>query len=168
MIEITAKVPSAVQGEAQDRLLLPFDQRQKRWLFAALVSGEEVALKLPRGASLRGGDLLLAADGRVVEVIAAPERVVHIECAASSELARLAYHLGNRHVPVQIGHGFLRISENHVLEEMLRRLGAKLKIIEAPFEPESGAYAGAHRHDDPSGDHVGRIHEFGGLDRSDR
>jgi urease accessory protein len=168
MIEITAKLPSAAQSEAQDRLLLPFDQRQKRWLFAALVSGEEVALKLPRGATLRGGDLLLAADGRVVEVIAAPERVVHIECAASSDLARLAYHLGNRHVPVQIGHGFLRISENHVLEEMLRRLGAKLKIIEAPFEPESGAYAGAHGHEDHSEDHAGRIQEFAGPDRSNR
>jgi urease accessory protein len=168
MIEVTAKLPAGARGEVYGRLLLPFDQRLKRWLFAALVSGEEVALKLPRGASLRGGDLLLAADGRVVEVIAAPERVVHIECPASSDLARFAYHLGNRHVPVQIGHGFLRISENHVLEEMLRRLGAKLKIIEAPFEPESGAYAGGHGHDDPSGDHIGRIHEFGGSDRSER
>lgn len=168
MIEITAKLPTGAQGEAQGQLLLPFDQRQKRWLFAALASGEEVALKLPRGASLHGGDLLLASDGRVVEVIAAPERVVHIDCAASSELARLAYHLGNRHVPVQIGHGFLRISENRVLEEMLRGLGAMLRIIEAPFEPESGAYAGAHAHDDPTENPAGRIHEFDSEDRSDR
>jgi len=116
---------------------------------------------------LRGGDLLQAADGRVVEVIAAAERVVHVECASSSELARVAYHLGNRHMPVQVGDAFLRIGENHVIEEMLRGLGAKLKIIEAPFEPEPGAYAGAHADADHGTIRSGRIHEFGDVRRSD-
>jgi len=168
MTMLTAKLASGAQGEVQDQLLLVFELRQKRLFFAALVSGEEVALKLPRGATLRGGDLLLASDGRVIEVIAAAERVVHVECSTPSELARVAYHLGNRHVPVQVGDGFLRIGENHVLEEMLRGLGAELTIIEAPFEPESGAYAaGAHAQADHSAIRSGRIHEFGGSQRSD-
>lgn len=166
MIEIAAKLVAAAPGEVQGQLRLPFELRQKRWLFTVLVTGEEVALRLPRGATLRGGDLLLASDGRVIEVIAASERVVHIECATASELARVAYHLGNRHVPVQIGDGFLRLSENHVLEEMLRGLGAKLSIIEAPFEPESGAYSGAHSHREDSHDGAPRIHEFGGPEHS--
>ena len=166
MIELTIKLPAGAPGEVYGQLRLPFELRQKRWLFAALASGEEVAVKLPRGATLRGGDLLLASDNRVIEVIAAAERVVHVECTAHSELARLAYHLGNRHVPVQIGDGFLRFGENHVLEEMVRGRGAKLTIIDAPFEPESGAYAGAHAHDDPSENRAGRIHVFGGSERS--
>lgn len=166
MIELTAKLALAARGEVHGQLHLPFELRQKRWLFTALVSGEEVVVKLPRGATLRGGDLLLALDGRVIEVIAAVERVVHVECATARALAQAAYHLGNRHVALQIGDGFLRCGENHVLEEMLRGLGAKLTIIDAPFEPESGAYSGAHSHDDPSDNRAGRIHEFGGPERS--
>jgi len=167
MIEITAKLAAGAPGEVQGQLRLPFELRQKRWLFAALVSGEEVAVKLARGASLRGGDRLLASAGRVIEVIAAVERLVHVECTTASALAQAAYHLGNRHVPVQIGDRFLRFGENHVLEEMLRGLGAKLTIVEAPFEPESGAYSGAHSHDDHADKRRGRIHEFGGPERSD-
>ena len=166
MVELTTILARGGQSEAQGQLVLPFELRQKRWLFTLLVTGEEVALRLPRGATLRGGDLLLASDGRVIEVIAAPERVVHIECPTASQLARVAYHLGNRHVPVQIGDGFLRLSENHVLEEMLRGLGAKLSIIEAPFEPDAGAYSGAHSHSEDSHDGAPRIHEFGGPEHS--
>lgn len=80
---------------------------------------------------------MAATDGRVIEIVSAPEKLLHIE---SSSLATVAYHLGNRHVPVQVGEGFLRIAENHVLEEMLRRLGARVSHVEAPFEPEAGAY----------------------------
>jgi urease accessory protein len=119
------------------RLKLPFEQRQKSRLRARLESGEEVALILPRGNILRGGDQVAAADGRVIEIVSAPEKLLHIE---SSSLPKVAYHLGNRHVPVQIGEGFLRIAEDHVLEEMLRRLGARISHVEAPFEPEAGAY----------------------------
>jgi urease accessory protein len=167
MIELTAKLESGAHRSLCGQLSLPFELRQKRWLNTALVSGEEVALRLPRGATLRGGDLLMASDCRVIEVIAAAERVVHVACATACELAQAAYHLGNRHVPLQIGDGFLRLSENHVLEEMLRGLGAKLSIIEAPFEPESGAYARAHSHDDHIDNRAGRIQEFGPPERSD-
>lgn len=140
-------------------LELPFERRQKSRQRARLVSGEEVALQLPRGEVMRGGDWLVASDGRVIEVVAAVERVVHVECATPRDLARAAYHLGNRHVPVQVGEGWLRIAEDPVLARMLEGLGARLATLEAPFEPEAGAYGAHHRHDNESG-HGGRIHEF--------
>jgi urease accessory protein len=110
---------------------------------------------------LRGGDLLAAPDGGAIEVAAAPEKVLHVVCASSLELARAAYHLGNRHAAVQLGDGFLRIIEDAVLEEMLSGLGAQVTKIKAPFEPEPGAYGGAHAHasDDPSSKR-GSIHEY--------
>ena len=160
MIKLKAKLSVAPQGDAQEKLLLPFEQRHKRRLYTALASGEEVKLTLPRGAALRGGDLLQAPDGRVIEVVAAAERLVEVVCKSTSELARVAYHLGNRHVPLQVGDGFLRFGENDVLEEMVRGLGVTLSIIEAPFEPETGAYGGAHSHEGSSEHRAGRIHEF--------
>lgn len=130
-----------------DRLVLTFEQRQKSRLRAKLESGEEVALMLERGKVRRGGERVIATDGRELEIVSAPEKLLHIE---SGEIARVAYHLGNRHVPVQVGEGFLRIAEDHVLEEMAKRLGAKVTRVEAPFEPEAGAYDGEghhHHHD---------------------
>jgi urease accessory protein len=85
--------------------------------------------------------------------------VTHIECDTPLGLARAAYHLGNRHVPVEVGDGWLRIAADAVLERMLEGLGARLTPMEAPFEPEAGAYGAHHRHDNESG-HGGRIHEF--------
>jgi urease accessory protein len=123
------------------RLMLAYEERQKSRLRAKLESGEEVALVLPRGRILRGGDRVTTTDGRVVEIVGAPEKLLHIE---ASSLARVAYHLGNRHVAVQVGEGFLRIAEDHVLEDMLRKLGARVTHVEAPFEPEAGAYGHHH------------------------
>lgn len=160
MIEIVAKL-ATTSARPGGQLLLPFELRQKSRLRTQLVSGEEVALMLPRGQILRGGDLLQTSDGRVIEVIAATEKVLHVECATPTELARAAYHLGNRHVPVQVGAGFLRLAEDHVLEEMLRGLGATTTSMEAPFEPEAGAYGGGHHHHATDG--LGRgpkIHEY--------
>jgi urease accessory protein len=114
-----------------------------------------VALMLPRGEVLRGGDLVTASDGRVIEVLSEPEKLLHVE---SDSLAKVAYHLGNRHVPVQVGQAFLRLAEDHVLEEMLKKLGAKVTHVEAPFEPEAGAYAGGHHQHDEMG-HGGKIHD---------
>jgi urease accessory protein len=158
MIEIKAKLKisrGAYKLDVKGQLKLPFDSRQKSRLKAQLVSGEEVALLLPRGEILRGGDLVTASDGRVIEVVAEAEKLLHIE---SDSLPKLAYHLGNRHVPVQVGEEFLRIAEDHVLEEMLRKLGAKVSHVEAPFEPEAGAYAGGHHQHDEMG-HGGKIHD---------
>jgi urease accessory protein len=104
---------------------------------------------------------VVASDGRVIEVIAQSERVLHVECDSPQALARAAYHLGNRHVPVQVGDGWLRIADDHVLARMLEGLGARFTALDAAFEPEAGAYGGhGHRHDNESG-HGGRIHEFG-------
>ena len=158
MLEIKAKLKiarAAYKLEVRGQLALPFDSRQKSRLLTRLVSGEEVGLKLPRGEILRGGDLVTASDGRVIEIVALPEKLLHIE---SGSLAKAAYHLGNRHVPVQVGETFLRIAEDHVLEEMLLKLGAKVSHVEAPFEPEAGAYAGGHHQHDEMG-HGGKIHD---------
>jgi len=148
MIEIHSRIPRDAGGiDVRGTLTLAFDQRQKSRLRTRLASGEEVALLLPRGTTLRGGDLVGASDGRIIEVIAEPERVLHIECGTPVALARAAYHLGNRHVPLQVGDGWLRIAADHVLAEMLSNLGATVTSIEAPFEPEAGAYSGGHHHD---------------------
>ncbi len=168
MIEIRKKLklPPAAKAaygvQAKGKLELPFELRQKTRLRATLTSGEEVALVLPRGEILRGGDLVVASDGRVIEVAASPEQVLHVTCATTEDLTRAAYHLGNRHVAVEVGEGFLRIIADHVLEGMLRGLGATITAMQAPFEPEPGAYAGAgvHQHADGSGQSA-HIHEFG-------
>jgi urease accessory protein len=146
-------------------LKLPFDLRQKSRLRTRLTDGEDAWLMLPRGEILRGGDKLLANDGRIVEVVAESEDVLHVQCTSAPALARAAYHLGNRHVPVQVGDGFLRIAADHVLEEMLKGLGATLTAMRAPFEPEAGAYGaagGGHHHSDQSdhSGHDGKIHEY--------
>jgi len=159
MLEITTRLEKGAQaGAAAGQLRLPFDARRKSRLRARLASGEEVALLLPRGELLRGGDLLRASDGRVIEVVAEPEALLHVTCGSPAGLARAAYHLGNRHVPVQVGEGYLRLGADHVLQAMLKGLGATVTPIQAPFEPEAGAYAEGHAHHDEHS-HPGRIHE---------
>ena len=164
MLEIRSKLKvrrAAYKIEVKGRLRLPFESRQKSRLKTRLESGEEVALALPRGEILRGGDLVTASDGRVIEIVAEPEQLLHVECASPAALAKAAYHLGNRHVPVEVGDGYLRIAADHVLEEMLRKQGAQVLAREAPFEPEAGAYAGGHSHQHDEMGHGGKIHEFG-------
>src|SRR6185436_10740847 len=134
--------------------------RQKSRLRTHVDGGEDAWLMLPRGEILRGGDLLVAADGRIVEVVSRPERLLHVECDTPEALARAAYHLGNRHVPVEVGEGYLRLAADHVLEQMLTGMGARVSAIEAPFEPEGGAYAG-HTHTHGGESRAGRIHEYG-------
>jgi urease accessory protein len=128
----------------QERLVLPFEQRQKSRLRTRLESGVEVGLFLDRGIVLRGGDLLLADGGTVIEVVAAAERVSTVMSTQPLQLARAGYHLGNRHVPVQIGSGWLRYRHDHVLDDMVRGLGLSVTVEQAPFEPEAGAYSHSH------------------------
>jgi len=167
---------------ATDSVALAYDERKRSRLKVTLASGFEAGIFLERGDHLHGGDKLIAEDGStVVEIVAAPERL--IEAVADSPLlfARAAYHLGNRHVPVQIlptgNGGKLRFQTDHVLAEMVRGLGCAVGETEAPFQPESGAYGAHgghhHHHDDHDHDHahlhnpghgphrsVPRIHEF--------
>jgi urease accessory protein len=168
MIEITSRLEHDTPNvQADARLELPFELRQKSRLRTHLESGEDAWLMLARGEILRGGDLLIATDGRLVQVIAQREQLLHVECDTPCALARAAYHLGNRHVPVEVSDGYLRLAADHVLEQMLVGLGARVTMLEAPFEPEAGAY-GAHAHHEnghspgTQGERPGRIHEYSG------
>jgi urease accessory protein len=151
-------------GTATATLELSFDSRQKSRLRALLSSGETVGLFLPRGRVLRHGTLLRLTDGRIVSVLAAPEDVSTVASSDTHLLTRIAYHLGNRHVPLEIGSGFVRYQHDHVLDDMVRMLGASVLFEQAPFEPEAGAYAGAHSnehdHADPGHSH-GHAHGHG-------
>lgn len=140
-------------------LTLNFDARTKSRLRTQLADGEEVGLFLPRGTILRGSDRLQAADGRIVQVVSAPEDLIEARCADAFALARAAYHLGNRHVAVQLGEGWLRIQADHVLETMLVGLGAEVASLTAPFEPEAGAYAHGHHHAE-RGATEAKIHQY--------
>lgn len=146
MRQITTDAPAGSTHD--DVLTLPFELRQKSRLRAKLETGEEVALLMPRGRILRDGDRLSAGDGRVVLVKAAPEELSTVRAADPTSLARAAYHLGNRHIAVQVGHGWLRYQHDHVLDEMLRALGLAVHAETAAFEPEAGAYAQSQDHDD--------------------
>ncbi len=130
---------------AQDTLTLPFELRQKSRLLTRLDSGEEIFLSLSRGQVLRNGDHLLAEDGRVIEVRAAPEMVSVVSSGTALGLMRAAYHLGNRHVPLQITATWLRYVHDHVLDDMVNKMGLKVTAEQVPFEPEVGAY-GSHGH----------------------
>jgi urease accessory protein len=116
-----------------------------------LESGEEAGLFLERGFVLRGGDKLIANDGRIVEVIAAADALMEANADDPLLLARAAYHLGNRHVAVQIAPELLRFAVDHVLGDMVRGLGLPVTEVIAPFEPEAGAYGGHGGHSHPQG-----------------
>ena len=159
MIELKSRL-ATVAGTVHAQLKLTFDLRQKSRLRTKLVDGEEAWLMMPRGEILRGGDLLQAVDGRIVEVVSETEDVLHVTCVDAAALARAAYHLGNRHVPVQIGDGWLRFQADKVLGQMLVGLGVEVSTLTAPFEPEAGAYAGGHHHHSMDAKHSGIIHDF--------
>jgi urease accessory protein len=146
MLIVRQRGSGAGRTAASERLVLPFELRQKSRLRARLESGAEVGLFLERGIVLRGGDLLVAEEGTVIEVAAAPETVSTVREPDATRLARAAYHLGNRHVPVEIGAGWLRYGHDHVLDDMVRGLGLSVVVEEAPFEPEAGAYGHSHGH----------------------
>lgn len=144
MLNITRKLPASTTP-AHVQLVLPFQLRNKSRLRTTLDTGEEVGLILERGSILRGGDLLLAEDGRIVQVVAEPETVSTVHASEPVALCRATYHLGNRHVALQIGDGWVRYQHDHVLDEMVRGLGLAVTVEQAPFEPEAGAYGG-HSH----------------------
>jgi urease accessory protein len=151
MLNISEKLTARRLADVE--LVLPFQLRTKSRLRTALSNGEEVGIVLNRGSVLRDGDLLLADDGRVVKVIAASERVSTVSSTDALALVRAAYHLGNRHVALQIDAQRLRYLHDHVLDEMVRGLGLQVIVEEAPFEPEAGAYGG-HSHLAPHAAHA--------------
>jgi urease accessory protein len=147
MLEITERI-EGYTGNYSTSLTLPFDQRQKSRLRVTLDNGNEASLILNRGVVLRHGDLLRSACGEVIEVRASLESVSIVHEPNSHLLSRACYHLGNRHVPLQIRDGSLCYLHDHVLDDMVRSLGLVVEHQEASFEPESGAYQndGNHQH----------------------
>jgi urease accessory protein len=143
---------TADTAEATTTLTLPFELRQKSRFRAKLDDGRDVGVMLSRGKILNAGDLLRADDGSVIQIKAASEHVTTASDADRLLIARACYHLGNRHVPLQIGETWLRYLQDHVLDEMIKSLGLSINHEHAPFEPETGAYSGhVHTHD-PSDD----------------
>jgi urease accessory protein len=134
------------EAQATDTLTLFYDERKKSRLRARTDGGVDVAMMLPRGSSLRDGDLLEAKTGEVIRVRAARELVSEATTGDALLFARAVYHLGNRHVPLQIAAGLLRYQRDHVLDQMLRELGLHVAEKSAQFEPEAGAYAHGHGH----------------------
>jgi urease accessory protein len=137
---------------AADTVVLDFDDRHRRRMAMTGTRGLEFLLDLENAVALRGGDALVLEDGRLIEVVAAAEPLVEIRGADPLHLVRVAWHLGNRHLPTQIMPKGLRIRRDHVIEAMVTGLGARIIEIEAPFDPEGGAYAQA-AHDHAAHDH---------------
>ena len=144
---------------------LDWDVRQKSRFDATDSAGRTLGIFLPRGTAVRGGDVLVAEDGSLVRVIAAPQAVLKITHCSSHgtpyDLIRAAYHLGNRHVPIELKPDHLKIEPDHVLAEMLRAMHLIVHSVDEAFEPESGAYAsGGHAHGGHGHSH-GHDHDHG-------
>jgi urease accessory protein len=152
---------AAPDRPADEVLELAFEQRERSRFRARLASGEEIGVDLPPGSLIRHGERLALDDGRCVCVEAAAESLMEVHAPDAVALARIAYHVGNRHVPLQVGDGWLRLLPDHVLRAMIEGLGGHVHVVEAGFQPESGAYGRSHvhhQHDDQG--HGGRIHAF--------
>jgi urease accessory protein len=157
-----------VQGQhhwkeaAADSVVLGFDDRHRRRMAMTGTRGLEFLLDLENAVALRGGDALVLEDGRLIEVVAAPEPLAEIRGSDPQHLVRVAWHLGNRHLPTQITAKGLRIRRDHVIEAMVKGLGARVIEIDAPFDPEGGAYAGgghAHAPEPLAHDHAAHDHD---------
>ncbi len=136
-------------SDLDETVVLSFQRRQKTRQRVQTQGGQEITINLPRGTLMRGGDSLLSERGGIVHSVAACERVSTVASDDADVLTKAAYHLGNRHVSVQIGLGWLRYLQDHVLDSMLRELGLEPQRHSASFEPESGAYS-FHSHSNAS------------------
>jgi urease accessory protein len=142
---------------AAGSLTLDFDARHRRRIRLTTDQGEDVLLDLPKAVAMAHGDGLQLDDGRLMKVQAAAEPIVEVRHKDPNQLMRVAWHLGNRHLPAEIHDQVLRIRPDHVIEEMLQRFGVDLVKMQRPFQPEGGAYDGeGHHHND---DHSGHHHE---------
>ena len=143
--------------KAAGTLTLDFDARHRRRIRLTADHGEDVLLDLPKAVAMADGDGLQLEDGRWLKVQAAAELIVEVKHKDPHQLVRLAWHLGNRHLPTEIRNHALRIRPDHVIEEMLHGFGAELTKLQAPFQPEGGAYGG-HDHNHEHGNY-GHHHE---------
>lgn len=129
-----------------DTVILDYAQRSAQKVSVTVVKGGAIEIDMDEPVRLRTDDLLVLDDGNLVEVVAAPEPLIEARAADVAGLARLAWHLGDRHVPVQMLANRIRAQRDPAIETLLKSLGVKLTMIEAPFEPEGGAYASSHGH----------------------
>jgi urease accessory protein len=149
MIRATSVDPAGSwpAADARDAVLLDYDARHRRRIAMRGEGGLDFLLDLPEALLLQDGDGLRLEDGGLVAVKAAPEPLIEVRAGGGASLLALAWHLGNRHLPTQVMADALRIREDHVIRDMLAKLGARLEAVEAPFTPEGGAYGGHHSHD---------------------
>ncbi len=170
MIRATSVLPRGHWPEGTavaDTVVLDFDDRHRRRIAMTGTGGLDFLLDLDEAVALRGGDALVLDDGRAVEVVAAAEPLIEVRGRTPGDLVRLAWHIGNRHLSAQVMANALRLRGDHVIEDMLRGLGAAVVSIEAPFDPEGGAYAGVgqdtvdhHKHGDgPKDEHKHGKHD---------
>lgn len=150
-VTIVEDTKSAEGAEIAATLVLDYDQRQKCRLRVTTECGLEIGVFLPRGESLLDQDVLKTTDGKLIRVQAALEALSEVLCDDAWMLARAAYHLGNRHVPLQVLPGVLRYQTDYVLDDMVKQLGLSVMQVQAPFQPEKGAYhshagQGGHSH----------------------
>lgn len=156
ILEAFERVTGDAPAEIAAILVLDYDQRQKCRMRVITECGLEVGVFLPRGESLHDQDILKTADSRYIRVQAAEETLSEVICDDTWMLARAAYHLGNRHVPLQVLPGILRYQTDYVLDDMIVQLGLAVRKVQAPFQPEKGAYHshGGHGHSHGDGKHA--------------
>ncbi|ABE43298.1 urease accessory protein UreE [Polaromonas sp. JS666] len=176
MIQVSKVIPQGaglapVLVKRASTVELDWDVRQKSRFDATDSLGRTLGVFLPRGTLVRGGDVLVAEDGSMIKVIASPQPVLRITaCSAHGspfDLTRAAYHLGNRHVPIELKPDHLKIEPDHVLADMLRAMHLIVHEVEEAFEPEGGAYsAGGHGHGHDHGSHEHSAHDHGKHDHA--
>jgi urease accessory protein len=141
----TQVLPHAT-GEADDSVLLDFDGRHRRRMLLKTESGAELLLDLAETTALADGDHLVTEEGRHIRVVAQPEMLMQVSAGDPAKLVRLAWHVGNRHLPTEIAGSTLYLRHDHVIAQMLQQLGATVKFIARPFNPEGGAYGHGRTH----------------------
>tara|TARA_R110000787_G_scaffold63679_8_gene143727 strand:+ start:58333 stop:58824 length:492 start_codon:yes stop_codon:yes gene_type:complete len=148
-------------GPAADTVVLTHHDRHRRRMRMLGMNGTVFVLDLTRATTLRDGDGLMLDDGRIIAVKAAAEPLLEITCDDPVHLARIAWHIGNRHLSAEISGGRILIAEDHVIGEMVKGLGANVRLVDEPFDPEGGAYGdggGGHHHDDDDHDYAHGSH----------
>jgi len=156
MLRATEIVPAGSwQGEPADVVRLDYDKRTRRRIVVTGTKGLAFLLDLAKAPNLRAGDGIRLEDGSLVAVEAAPEPLLEISCADPHHLARIAWHLGNRHLAAEIGERVIHIRDDHVMADMVHGLGAEVCRVQRPFNPEGGAYGvvAVHGHDHGHGQH---------------
>ncbi len=164
MLHFDKRLPTDTAAKLE--VAFTFEERERGRLRFTLPDGREAAFMVERGTPLLEGERLGTTEGEVIIIRAKPEPLMEVRTEDPKTLARAAYHLGNRHVRLEVGENWLRLPPDYVLRDMLVRLGLDVSDVIAPYEPESGAYGGGHHHShhgDEEFNSEPRLHHFGGV-----